>query len=337
MNLAIDPKRLRQQAESKHHSRLHRDFTPLIKEGTCITENIQVIGLGQACLDFLGRLEVYPEEDGKYELLDLHIQCGGPASTALVTLSRLGIQTSFLGSISDDHFGSEIVKGLKDEKVDSTYLKITPGYTSQFAFIAITQAGANRTVFWHRGSVPHLRAADVDLSPFPKAKILYFDGLMIEACLEAARQARKRGLSVVMDAGTMRDGSRELVSLVDVLIASEGFAEPLVGRGAPPKKALAALRHLGPKEVIITRGSKGSVGLNDGEILFQKAFSIAPVDTTGAGDVYHGGYIYGLLQGWNMPECMRFASATAALKCREIGARKGIPRLEEIGEFLRIQ
>ena len=317
--------------------RLHRDFPPLIKESTSIADNIQVIGLGQACLDFLGRLTLYPEEDGKCELLDLHIQCGGPASTALVTLSRLGIQTSFLGSISDDHFGSEIVKGLKDEKVDSTYLKITPGYTSQFAFIAITQAGANRTVFWHRGSVPHLRAADVDLSPFSKAKILHLDGLMIEACLEAARQARKRGLSVVMDAGTMRDGSRELVSLVDVLIASEGFTEPLVGRGAPPEKALAALRQLGPKEVIITRGSKGSVGLSGEELLFQKAFPIDSVDTTGAGDVYHGGYIYGLLQGWDVPECMRFASATAALKCREIGARKGIPRLEEIKEFLSLQ
>lgn len=309
----------------------------MIKESTSIAENIQVIGLGQACLDFLGRLKVYPEEDGKCELLDLHIQCGGPASTALVTLSRLGIQTSFLGSISDDHFGSEIVKGLKDEKVDSTYLKITPGYTSQFAFIAITQAGANRTVFWHQGSVPHLRAADVDLSPFSKAKILHLDGLMIEACLEAARQARKRGLSVVMDAGTMRDGSRELVSLVDVLIASEGFAEPLVGRGASPEKVLAALRQLGPKEVIITRGSKESVGLSGEELLFQKAFSIDSVDTTGAGDVYHGGYIYGLLQGWDVPECMRFASATAALKCREIGARKGIPRLEEIKEFLSLQ
>ena len=309
----------------------------MIKESTSIAENIQVIGLGQACLDFLGRLKIYPEEDGKCELLDLHIQCGGPASTALVTLSRLGIQTSFLGSISDDHFGSEIVKGLKEEKVDSTFLKITPGHTSQFAFIAITQAGANRTIFWHRGSVPHLRAADVDLTPFSKAKILHFDGLMIEACLEAARQATKRGLSVVMDAGTMRDGSRELVSLVDVLIASEGFAEPLVGRGASPEKALAALRQLGPKEVVITRGSKGTVGLSGEELLFQKAFSIDSVDTTGAGDVYHGAYIYGLLQGWNMPECMRFASATAALKCREIGARKGIPRLEEIKELLSLQ
>ena len=298
-----------------------------------ITKDIQVIGLGQACLDYLGRLRFYPEEDDKCELIDLHIQCGGPASTALVTLSRLGIKTSFLGSISDDTFGIEIIKGLKEEKVDSTYLKITPGYTSQFAFIAITESG-NRTIFWNRGSVPHLRAGDVNLGPFSKARILHVDGLMIEAAQEAARQARSMGLKVVMDAGTMREGSKKLASLVDVLIASERFAEPLAGELSLPEKALEALGQLGPKEVIITLGSKGSIGLSNEEIIFQKAFPIVAVDTTGAGDVYHGAYIYGLLQGWDMQECMRFASATSAIKCREIGARKGIPCLEEIKEFM---
>lgn len=299
-----------------------------------ITKNIQVIGLGQACLDYLGRLRVYPEEDDKCELTDLHIQCGGPASTALVALSRLGVKTSFLGSISDDPFGIEILQGLKEEGVDSRFLKITPGYTSQFAFIAITESG-NRTIFWSRGSVPHLRADDINLNPFSNAKILHIDGLMIEAAQEAAHQARSMGLKVVMDAGTMREGSQQLASLVDVLIASERFANPLVGGYAPPEEALAALSKLGPKEVIITLGSKGSIGLSKGGIVFQKAFPITPIDTTGAGDVYHGAYIYGLFKGWNMPECMRFASATSAIKCREIGARKGIPCIEEIKKLMK--
>jgi sulfofructose kinase len=303
-------------------------------KGNPIAEDVQVIGLGQACVDCLGRLKTYPEEDGKVELIDLHTQCGGPASTALVTLSRLGIKTTFLGSISDDAWGIEIVRGLREEKVDSTFLKITPGYTSQFAFIAITKGGSNRTIFWHRGSVPHLRAADVDLSHFTGAKVLHVDGLMIEAAQEAARQARKRGLRVVLDAGTMREGSLELASLVDVLIASERFADPLVGEGAPPEKILRALGQLGPQEVIITRGSKGSMGLSGDEVIAQEAFKVDARDTTGAGDVYHGAYIYGLLKGWKMRECMRFASATAALKCTEIGARKGIPSLHEVQRFL---
>lgn len=297
-------------------------------------EDARVVGLGQACVDFLGRVPSFPPEDGKIELLDLHRQCGGPASTALVTLSRLGVACSFLGSVSDDSLGADIVKGLTEEGVDASYLKILPGYTSQFAFIAISRTSGNRTIFWHRGSVPHLTKDQVDLSPFTGADIVHLDGLMIQASLEAVRQAKTRGLTVVLDAGTLREGSLDLASAVDVLIASARFADPLVGSEAGPEKALEALRGLGPKVVVMTMGHKGSLGWDGGEVVWMEAFPVEAVDTTGAGDVFHGGYIYGLLQKWSMKECMRFASAAAALKCREIGARKGIPRLKQVQEFM---
>ena len=298
-------------------------------------EYVEVAGLGQACVDYLGKIPAYPREDGKVELTNLHTQCGGPASTALVTLSRLGIRTAFLGSISDDPFGMEIQRGLKEEKVDDTFLKVTPGYTSQFAFIAITRENGARTISWDRGSVPHLTAKEVDLSPFSHARVFHTDGLMLEASIEAARQAKDMGMTIVMDAGTLRQGYRELVSLVDVLIASQGFGEALVGSDEPPEKALESLAQWGPQEVIITLGAEGSVGWKEGHITSQNAFTVEVMDTTGAGDVYHGAYIYGLLQDWDMPECMRFASAASALKCTEIGGRKGIPDLEQVNAFIR--
>jgi len=297
-------------------------------------KDIEVVGLGQACVDYLGRVPSYPSEDGKMELLDLQSQCGGPASTALVTLSRLGIKTSFLGSVSDDPIGVEILKGLRADQVDYSFLKITPDHTSQFAFIAVTRESGNRTIFWHRGSAPALKKEEVDLSPFTVAKVLHLDGLMIEASIEAARQARARDLKVVLDAGTMREGSLELVSQIDVLIASSRFAVPLVGEDSPAEKALEALSRFGPREIVITLGSKGSLGWNRGEIVAQRAFPVDVVDTTGAGDVYHGAYIYGLLKDWDMKACMRFASATSALKCRATGARAGIPSLDEVTRFL---
>jgi sulfofructose kinase len=298
-------------------------------------EAIRVVGLGQACVDYLGPVPHYPREDEKIELLDLHQQCGGPASTALVTLSRLGVKTAFLGSVSDDPLGREILAGLEREKIEFRFLKVTPGYTSQFAFIVISKPDGQRTIFWNRGSVPHLKSGDVDLSPFSKADILHLDGLMVEASLEAARQAKALGLTVVMDGGTMREGTRELLSLIDVLIASERFAEPLVKPGHPPEKSVRALWALGPPVVIVTLGSRGSIGQNgDGETVFQRAFPVDAVDTTGAGDVYHGAYIYGMLQGWGMHQCMRFASAASALKCQAIGAQRGIPRLTEINALI---
>jgi len=297
-------------------------------------QDIEVVGLGQACVDYLGRVPSYPREDGKMELLDLRSQCGGPASTALVTLSRLGMKTSFLGSISDDPIGVEILKGLREDRVDHSFLRITPGHTSQFAFIAVSRESGHRTIIWHRGSVPPLKKEEVDLSPFSEARVLHLDGLMIEASVEAAQQAKAKGLKVVLDAGTLREGSLELVALVDLLIASARFAVPLVGEHSPAEKALEALSAYGPREIVITLGAEGSVGWNRSELITQSAFPVDVVDTTGAGDVYHGGYIYGLLRGWDMRACMRFASAVSALKCRAVGARAGIPTLHEVTRFL---
>ena len=298
-------------------------------------EKVQVVGLGQACVDYLGTLTSYPQENEKVELADLHMRCGGPASTALVTLSRLHIPTSFLGSISDDLFGVEIIKNLKKENVDVSRLKMTPGHTSQFAFISITKKTGNRAIFWHRGSVPHLNKADVDMREFPNAQILHVDGLMAEASVEAARQAKAAGITVVMDGGTMREDTKDLIPLVDILIASETFAAPLVGSKASHETALRALRNLGPPQVVITLGAKGSIALNNKETVRQEAFPVTAADTTGAGDVYHGAYIYGLLQGWEMGKCMRFASAAAALNCKKIGAQTGVPGLSDINDLMK--
>lgn len=297
-------------------------------------QDIRVVGLGQASLDYLGRLGRFPEENAKVELTGLHIQCGGPASTALVTLSRLGVKTSFFGAISDDAFGARIKDGLDQEGVDATFLKVIPGFTSQYAFIAITQDSGNRTIFWHRGSTPPLMPEDIDLTPFDNMEVLHLDGLMIEASITAAREAKTRDIKIVMDAGTMREGSRELISMVDVLIASESFAESFAGKNTPHDRALEMLSRVGPEEVVITLGVKGSVGLRKSKRIHQAAYPMEAVDTTGAGDVYHGAYIFGLLNHWDMRTCMRFASATAAIKCGTVGARMGIPGLEQVRKFI---
>jgi sulfofructose kinase len=296
---------------------------------------IQVIGLGQACVDYLGTVPCFPQENEKVELVGLVTQCGGPASTAMVTLARLGIPVSFIGVVSDDPFGFRIKENLIQEGVDVAGLRTRPGFNSQFAFIAISTETGDRTIFWTRGSVPPLTAKDIDLTGFSSAKLLHLDGLMIEASLEAARQARDRGLTVVLDAGTPRAESRDLVSHVDILIASERFAAGLTGQGVADGKSLRRLEKFGPREVVITMGTKGSIGLGEDGIVRQAPFPVKAIDTTGAGDVFHGAYIYGLLKGFRMKECMRFASAAAAIKCLKIGAQAGIPRLREVEMFLK--
>jgi sulfofructose kinase len=299
------------------------------------SKSIQVVGLGQACVDYVGRVPGYPAEDSKTELEGLYTSCGGPAATALVTLARAGIATSLIGSISDDPFGVQIVEGLKRERVDISCLKITPGRTSQFAFIAVTRSEGQRTIFWSRSSAPELTPEEVSLDTFPEARILHLDGLMAHAGKEAALQAKQQDMTVVMDAGTLREGTLDLVKRVDVLIASEAFAESLVGAGGSYRAALEKLRVMGPRQVVITLGARGSIGLHQGGIIRQAAFPVASRDTTGAGDVYHGAYIYGLLQVWDMAKCMAFASAAAALKCMHGGGWRGIPGIRAIEGLMK--
>jgi len=301
------------------------------------SERIQVVGLGQACVDYVGRVPGYPSEDSKTELEGLFTSCGGPAATALVTLARSGISTSFLGSISDDPFGVQIVDALKKEAVDTSCLKITPGRASQFAFIAVTKGEGQRTIFWSRSSAPDLTPEEVSLDRFPDARILHLDGLMVAAGTEAARQAKQRQITVVMDAGTLRESSLDLVKRVDVLIASEAFSESLAGSGGSYQATLEKLRDMGPREVVITLGASGSIGLNEAGMVRQAAFPVVSIDTTGAGDVYHGAYIFGLLEGWTMARCMAFASAAAALKCMNGGGWQGIPGIRAIQEFMKAE
>ena len=296
---------------------------------------VQVVGLGQACVDYVGRVPVYPVEDSKMELEGLFTSCGGPAATALVTLARLGIPTSFLGTVSDDPFGVQIADSLEEERVNISFLKITPGHSSQFAFIAVTMGEGKRTIFWNRSSAPELTPKEVSLDRFPGARILHLDGLMLDAGKEAAEQAKKRGMTVVMDTETLREGTLELLSRVDILIVSESFADALVGAEAPRQRSLEGLRELGPRQVVITLGAKGSVGLDRNGFVRQHAFPVVSMDTTGAGDVYHGAYTYGLFQRWNMAECMAFASAAAALKCMNGGGWRGIPDIKAIDGLMK--
>jgi len=297
---------------------------------------IQVVGLGQVCVDYVGLVGSYPAEDSKTELEGFYTSCGGPAATALVALARAGIETSFLGSISDDPFGVQIVETFKKEDVDISCLKITPGCSSQFAFISVSQADGRRTIFWRRSSAPELTPDEVSLSSFPHARILHLDGLMVDAGREAALQAKKRGMTVVMDAGTLRAGTLDVVKQVDLLIASESFSESLVRAEGAHETALEELRRLGPRQVVITLGRRGSIGLDRTGLIRQPIFPVVSRDTTGAGDVYHGAYIYGLLQDWDMSKCMAFASAAAALKCQNGGGWRGIPSLRQIEGLMKI-
>jgi ribokinase len=297
---------------------------------------MKVAGLGQCSLDNLFIIDSFPKPDTKKEVIDWTTAGGGPVATALVGLSRLGIDCSFYGITGDDEAGKKIADSLKAEDVDIKGLIVRPQSCSQVAFIAVEKGSGRRTIFWKRPSAAPLKPEEVPGDFLDNTDFLLIDGLMTAASFHAVRKAREQNIPVMLDAGSMREGMIELAGLCDYVVASEEFGRELFGNSGT-FDAEAAVRHMcsfGARASTITLGDRGSITIAGDEVFRTPAFRVKVVDTTGAGDVFHGGYIFGLLKKWDIKDVVRFASAFAALKCRQLGGRAGIPTLRETEDFL---
>ncbi|MDP2839902.1 MAG: PfkB family carbohydrate kinase, partial [Syntrophales bacterium] len=289
----------------------------------------QVFGLGQCSLDHIGKIDVYPPPDVKCELFETVIQGGGPAATAMAALARWGLSCYIAGVIGDDLFGRLIETSLRDEGVNTAGLVIRKGATSQFAFIAAEPVLGRRTVFWQRPTGQEIQPDEIDLTMLRKARVLHTDGLCTETALFAAGKARQSGVSVVVDAGTLRDGMVELARLSDCFIASEPFARALTG-DQDPRRACRILSDLGPRVVGVTLGEAGYVAMDAGKWIEKPAYMVRAIDTTGCGDVFHAGFVYGLVHGWNAEKSLDLGAWAAAQVSLELGGRSGIPTLDAL-------
>ena len=293
-----------------------------------------IAGLGQCSLDYLALASNYAKEDRKEEILEWSIQGGGPVATALVTLARLGpsqIDTRFMGIVSDDHAGRNIRAGLKAEGIDTRLLKTRKGGTSQTAFIVVNKRSATRTIYWQRPTVKELSRREVTEALIKDASLLMLDGLMEKASLKAALLARLNNVPVLLDAGSLRGSTIELATLANYIVCSERFS---LAFGGTPGKTLKKLSKLNPKAATVTLGKRGSVTWTEGRTFKTPAFKVKTKDTTGAGDVFHGAYAYGIIKKFSIEKTVQFASAAAALKCTQLGGRDGIPTIKAIYQLM---
>lgn len=292
---------------------------------------LQVFGLGPCSLDYIAKVQTYPPPDVKCEFSELVIQGGGPVATALVALARWGLSCAYVGVIGDDLFGTMIRTSLEEEQIDISGLLIRRGVESQFAFIAAEPIMGRRTIFWRRATGSPPSPKEINFSRLREAQVLHTDGFFQEAALAACQEGRKAGVLVVVDAGSLREGILDLARLSDYFIASESFATALVGENNP-LEACRKVAGLGPRVVGVTLGSKGYVAWIEGRVIQRPAYPVEAIDTTGCGDVFHAGFIYGLIQGWQTERSLNFAAWSAAMVSRKIGGRSGIPTLREIAE-----
>ena len=295
-----------------------------------------VLGIGRPYIDTLVSVSHLPSADEVLNVEGIEQQGGGPVPTAMVTVGRLGKRAAIWGRASGDHYGDFVRQDFVRHGVDVTYLESRPGCRAALAVILVHRATGTRSILYNQGDVPPLMASDISADTLGQCRILHLSGSYMDAEIAAARLAKEAGVLVSVDggAGLWKPGMETLVELADVLVAARHFAEQAADC-ADFRVCAEALLRQGPRTVVITDGARGSYGWTSGGLhCHQPAFSVKVADTTGAGDVYHGAFVVGLLNDWALPRIMAFASATAALKCTRIGGRAGIPTLREVEEFL---
>jgi sulfofructose kinase len=289
--------------------------------------NDRVVGLGQVMVEMLGVCPRSPET--VVELSAFSMQAGGAVGTTLAAVCALGARARYMGRLSDDDFGKIALRGLKEFGVDISHVLIEPGRVSPASFIMVDDRTTRRYVRYTRGNTTPLVPGELPRDLFDDARALLVDGRAPAPQIIAAERAKGLGLTVILDARHLGPGMGELLDLCDVVIGNERFAAEF-SHSADMKRSLRELTKMGPRMAVITLGEEGAIGLEGETLVRQPALEIDVLDTTGASEVFRGGFIYGLLRGWALDRCLPFANAAAGLNCRHLGGLGGIPSMSEV-------
>jgi sulfofructose kinase len=302
---------------------------------------LQVVGLGMATLDVLVRLREMPTWEQGTRLSAFGFDGGGPVGTAIVAAARLGARVGFVGTAGNDEAAELKLRSLVKEGVDLSHLVRRPRPEREVIVVFVDAETGERVFAGLQGiDEDPLTPEELDRAYITSAEYLHLEGFHYRAALQAACWMHEAGKKVVYDGSKVTRGNRlqlaEIMAQVDVLIGGSGFVPALTGEANLWAAGRAALK-LGPSIVVQTEGAEGSYTVTPVEEFHTPAFAVPVVDTTGAGDVFHGAYIVGLLRRWGLPQTATFASAVSALKCMHLGGRAGIPRYGQVMDFLREQ
>ena len=285
--------------------------------------------VGAGTYDLVYSVDRDPQPDEKIRANSFTGCGGGPAANAAITVSRLGLQSAFVGYLGNDIFGNAHINELQQAGVNTDF--VTRGEYSSALSVIMVKPDGRRSLVNYRKPESFLAAGSVDFSSID-AKVILFDGHEPNISPALARSARQQGIITLLDAGSIHPGTEELAGLVDYLVCSESFGFGFTGESTE-ERALEKLIAYAPN-VVITLGNRGLAWKNAEGPGRSDAFNIKAVDTTGAGDVFHGALAACLAQKWEWQESLAYASAAGALCCTKIGARLGIPTKEEVEEFL---
>jgi len=298
---------------------------------------VEVLCIGHTSYDLSVFLRGFPAQNSKTETDQLLEAGGGPAANAAYLLSSWGVRCGFAGLLGNDSYGRRIIAELKAVGTDVSLTELRPNYQTPLSLILVNLNNGSRTLVNRKARHTNLivnQSALKKISP----KFLLFDGHELKASL-AALETFPEAISV-LDAGSLRNGTSSLAAKVEYLVASETFAAQ-VCNGTNLKNAktwrgcIEELRERYRNKVVVTLGERGAIADDGNGYRRVFAFDAKPVDTTAAGDVFHGAFVYGLRRGMRFVDCLRLASMAGALCVNKRGGRLSIPRLTEVQRALK--
>jgi sugar/nucleoside kinase (ribokinase family) len=292
-----------------------------------------VVGVGLNAIDHLCTVPAFPTFNSKQQMAGYACQPGGQVATAMVALQRWGCRTSYIGTFGDGIIGELSRRSLAEEHVDVSGAVQRRGVANQMAVILVDQASGERTVLMHRPPALVLQPDEVRHDLVTAGRVLHVDGYDLDAALTAAAWAHEAGMPVVVDLDTRVGAVERLVAISDAVIVSQEFAEQFTGIVEPARAIERLAAATDAPLVAITLGDAGVIARSRLGIVTVPAYAVRCVDSTGAGDVFHAGFIYGLLRDWPLERALRFANAAAALKCTQVGGRSGIPTVAAAEEL----
>ncbi len=300
-------------------------------------KEFDAVGFGTNAVDYLIVVPEYPQFNSKIELTNYRQLAGGEIASSMAGLRRLGMKTAYIGRFGDDSAGDFGLQTLRDEGVNIEFAEQIEGATTQIAFIIIDERNGERTVIWKRDSKLAYTPEEVSLDFVKKTQVFHATPHDALACAKLAREAKQNGAIISIDIDNLFEGVLEMIPLVDVFISSREFPEKLLGI-KDEREALKEIKsRFGCPVVGMTLGESGSLVLCEDKFIETKSYAVPNgcKDTTGAGDAFRVGLIYGLLKGESLENALEMANAVSALKCREIGARTALPNANELKELLR--
>jgi sulfofructose kinase len=290
---------------------------------------VDIVGVGLNATDTIIRLPHFPAFNSKVEFRVSEILPGGQVATAVTACARWGLKARYVGKIGDDSAGRLQQDEMRKSGIEAHWV-VVPHCQSQCSFILVDEVTGERTVLWRRDPRQELFPSEIQREWVVQARLLHVDGHDCAGATDAARWARAAHIPVTADLDNLYPGVEALLENVDYAIASREFHTRLCGESDSFVSLPTIAARFGCHLTAATLGTDGVLAWDGARFHYSPAFDLKPVDTTGAGDVFHGAFCYAVLQGMPMREALDFSNAMAALNCTALGARGGIRGLDEV-------